>query len=90
MKPILQYIYITSSNIFVLFIHAYVCIQVLIVHSSDPLFDFRTTLRRSRFGLAPAGLGLHSYRLIEAMMHGAIPVLIAPDDNTVCGVRLRS
>ena len=31
------------------------------------------------FGLAPAGYGAHSYRLLEVMARGAIPVIIADD-----------
>jgi hypothetical protein len=38
---------------------------IVVVLSDDKQFDFKRTLARSKFGLAPAGHGIHSYRLME-------------------------
>ena len=40
--------------------------------------DYRTLMLTSTFSAAPAGNGLHSYRLAEAIFLGSIPVLIDP------------
>jgi len=37
-------------------------------------YDYRTCLMDSRFGLAPAGVGMHSYRMSEVMQYGTIVV----------------
>jgi hypothetical protein len=36
-------------------------------------------LRQSRFGLVPAGDGWHSYRLMETMAMGVVPIIISDD-----------
>ena len=38
-------------------------------------YDYHELTIQSRFSLAPAGNGLHSSRLMEAVQLGAIPVL---------------
>ena len=40
--------------------------------------DYRTLMLTSTFSAAPAGNGLHSYRLAEAIFLGSIPVLVDP------------
>lgn len=65
-----------------------VMVMVLLAVDGGVIFVFvllkcQTTLKRSRFGFAPQGLGLHSYRLLEVMAAGAIPVLMATYDNIV-------
>lgn len=37
---------------------------------------FDQLIRRSRFAFAPAGEGTHSYRLLEALRDGAVPVML--------------
>ena len=44
-------------------------------------FDFKTLMLSSVFSAAPAGNGLHSYRLAEAIFMGAIPVIV--DDKLI-------
>ena len=39
---------------------------------------------RSKFALAPAGNGLHSFRLAEAIFLGAIPVIIVATHIYIC------
>lgn len=39
-------------------------------------YDYRTLMLTSTFSAAPAGNGLHSYRLAEAIFLGSIPVII--------------
>jgi len=41
-------------------------------------YDYRTLMLTSTFSAAPAGNGLHSYRLAEAIFLGSIPVVIDP------------
>ena len=40
------------------------------------LYEYKQLMLRSRFAAAPAGNGLHSYRLAEAIFLGAIPVIV--------------
>ena len=40
-------------------------------------------LARTKYGLVPQGEGLHSYRLLEVIAAGAVPVVVAAQDNTV-------
>ena len=42
-------------------------------------YDYLDLLSRSRFGLVPRGGGLHSYRFVEVLAAGAIPVVLADD-----------
>ena len=39
-------------------------------------FDYVDTLSRSKFGLAPSGNGVHSFRLVEVMRLGAVVVSV--------------
>ncbi|KAL0488297.1 glucuronyl/N-acetylglucosaminyl transferase EXT1 [Acrasis kona] len=41
--------------------------------------EFEYLLKNSKFGIAAKGVGLHSYRLAEAMAAGAIPIVVADD-----------
>ena len=45
-------------------------------------FDYETTLRNSRFGLAPAGVGYHSYRMSEVMQAGTVCVDVQRELNS--------
>jgi hypothetical protein len=54
--------------------------QIIIVNSHDPTskqYDYGATLANARFGAAPRGAGLDSYRLSELMQYGTIPVVLA-------------
>ena len=44
-------------------------------------FDYKTLMLTSVFSVAPAGNGLHSFRLAEAIFFGSIPVIV--DDQIV-------
>ena len=44
--------------------------------------NFADVLRHSKFAFAPRGHGFHSFRLLEAMQSGAVPVMIG-DTGTV-------
>ena len=44
-------------------------------------FDYIKTLLNTKFGLAPPGIGLHSYRLNEVMQWGTVPVVVTPHLN---------
>ena len=44
-------------------------------------YDYKTLMLTSVFSAAPAGNGLHSYRLAESMFLGAIPVIV--DDKLI-------
>ena len=44
-------------------------------------YDYKTLMLSSVFSAAPAGNGLHSYRLAEAIFLGAIPVIV--DDKLI-------
>ena len=51
-------------------------------------WDYDDLLLRSRFCIAPRGLGLHSYRMAECMSAGCIPVIISdgyawPDSDMI-------
>jgi glucuronyl/N-acetylglucosaminyl transferase EXT1 len=56
---------------------------ILVDSSVDETYDFAQTMAKTRFGFAPQGAGLHSYRLMEVMQAGAIPVLMSVNDNMV-------
>ena len=49
-------------------------------------WDYKTLMLSSVFAVAPAGNGLHSFRLAEAIFFGAIPVIV-DDEITLpyCG-----
>jgi len=58
--------------------------DVIAVCSNNPRalqYDYKTLMLSSVFAAAPAGNGLHSYRLAEAIFMGAIPVIV--DDKLV-------
>jgi hypothetical protein len=42
-------------------------------------YDFEELLRNSVFGLAPRGLGVHSFRFVETLAAGSIPIVISDD-----------
>ena len=44
-------------------------------------WDYKTLMLSSVFAVAPAGNGLHSFRLVEAIFFGAIPVIV--DDEVI-------
>lgn len=48
-------------------------------HDGSDKYDYADLLISSRFGLVPRGGGLHSYRFIEVLAAGAIPVVLADD-----------
>eukprot|EP01104_Vermistella_antarctica_P001302 TRINITY_DN11354_c0_g1_i1.p1 TRINITY_DN11354_c0_g1~~TRINITY_DN11354_c0_g1_i1.p1 ORF type:complete len:443 (-),score=53.80 TRINITY_DN11354_c0_g1_i1:104-1432(-) len=50
--------------------------DIIAVHAKDPRYDFKSTMADTQFALVPRGNGLHTYRLIEAMSAGCIPVLL--------------
>jgi len=41
--------------------------------------NYSRLLQQSRFGIAIRGFGLHSFRLVETMSAGAIPIIVADD-----------
>jgi len=47
--------------------------------SFDSSPDFKNLLADSVFGLCPEGFGHHSFRLLESMMFGAIPVVLSDE-----------
>lgn len=49
--------------------------------SAAAKYDYKELMLTSKFALAPAGNGLHSFRLAESIFLGAIPVII--DDQLV-------
>lgn len=58
--------------------------DVIAVCSNSPharQYDYKSLMLSSRFAAAPAGNGLHSYRLAEAIFMGAIPVIV--DDKLI-------
>eukprot|EP00966_Prymnesium_polylepis_P097665 2261980-Prymnesium_polylepis.2 len=59
--------------------------QIVVVCTGDSEHarhhDYKTLMLSSIFAAAPAGRGLHSFRLTEAMFFGAIPVIV--DDKVV-------
>ena len=58
--------------------------DVIAVCSNSPRaaqYDYKTLMLSSVFSAAPAGNGLHSYRLAEAIFLGAIPVIV--DDKLI-------
>eukprot|EP00966_Prymnesium_polylepis_P284987 6583937-Prymnesium_polylepis.1 len=58
--------------------------DVIAVCSNNPRavqYDYKTLMLSSVFSAAPAGNGLHSYRLAEAIFLGAIPVIV--DDKLI-------
>ena len=52
-------------------------------------YDYKTLMLSSVFAAAPAGRGLHSYRLAEAMFLGAIPVIMDDKVGVEPSSRLR-
>ena len=50
---------------------------IILVNRHDSRFDYAESLGAARFGIAPRGAGLFSYRLTEIMQHGGIPVIVA-------------
>ena len=44
-------------------------------------YDYETTLQNSRYGLAPAGVGFHSYRMAEVMQAGTVCVDVQRELN---------
>jgi len=51
------------------------CIDIVSESSGAPQ-DFSDVLQHSKFAFAPRGHGFHSFRLLEAMQYGAVPVVI--------------
>ena len=45
-------------------------------HAAAAQWDYKTLMLSSVFAVAPAGNGLHSFRLAEAIFFGAIPVIV--------------
>jgi hypothetical protein len=60
----------TSDNVVIL-------VEGITPSSEYNSWEYADVLLLSRFTLAPRGLGLHSYRLVEAMSAGCIPVIIS-------------
>jgi len=52
---------------------------VVVTHKSVKAYDYGELLLDTQFALCPRGNGLASYRLAEAALAGAIPVIIADD-----------
>lgn len=60
-------------------------------------YDYRTEMQQCKFGLAPGGVASHSFRLLEILSAGAVPVvfgdIILPFSSLIdwsrCSVRLR-
>jgi len=58
--------------------------DIIAVCSNSPRaqqYDYKTLMLSSVFSAAPAGNGLHSYRLAESIFLGAIPVIV--DDKLI-------
>jgi len=53
------------------------CDQLQRSYDSSP--DFKNLLADTVFGLSPEGHGHHSFRLLESMMFGAIPVVLSDE-----------
>lgn len=49
------------------------------LNTTDDRIHYLDLLSRSQFAAVPRGAGLHSYRFVEAMSCGAIPVVLSDD-----------